>query len=282
MSIDQYIKAAIRTERIPSFEITFPEHVFRLVDPNAGEVIVRVPARKSQQGGILGTIQARLLHSALGMSTEIGELLAGIAQDDKVNIAEELGDIMWYWAVGMDALDLHELPATSPLRGLDLAVVKTGAPLVQAICVWADLVRRHVIHGKDLRVEDAGHALLDVYRQASLVAIGGGDIYSVMEANINKLRIRFPEKYDAERFGNRDLEAERASLEKDTSAVMDSMTLHCTCLYDMGSDTKTFTDGCPIHAGGDVAEVERAPACRCIGLPAAPGIPGTCPAHPDR
>lgn len=209
MSIDQYIKAAIRTERVPTFDIAHPE-VRRRFETESAAFEVSVSAYTSSHDGVLGTTAVRLLHSALGMSTEISELVGALRKGDPVNIVEELGDVMWYWAVGMDALGLTTL---QPLRSmLQIQDYRDGMPLVDAICAWADLVRRHVVHGKPLAI-NAGEVLLDVYRNVGLLALAhGADMRVVMEKNIAKLRVRFPEKYDGVRFENRDLEAERVAL----------------------------------------------------------------------
>ena len=94
----------------------------------------------------------RLLHSAIGLFTEAGELLQALSDHffdglelDSVNISEELGDCFWYLAIGSDAL-------------------KTGFP-------------------------------------------------AIMEQNIEKLRARYPEKFDSQKAINRDLAAERSILE---------------------------------------------------------------------
>jgi len=53
----------------------------------------------------------RILHSALGLSTEAGELLDAIKKHvyygkelDKINLFEEVGDLFWYLAILADEL----------------------------------------------------------------------------------------------------------------------------------------------------------------------------------
>lgn len=55
---------------------------------------------------------ARLLHAAIGLVTESGEFIDALKKFlfygrplDLVNLKEELGDILWYAAVAMSALD---------------------------------------------------------------------------------------------------------------------------------------------------------------------------------
>ena len=94
-----------------------------------------------------------LLHSLLGIQSEIGELMDATIdaineerEVDWVNIGEELGDILWYVAMGLRA--------------------------------------------------------------------AGTDFETVSNANLEKLRKRFPEKFTSEKAANRDLDAERKSLEE--------------------------------------------------------------------
>lgn len=53
----------------------------------------------------------RLLHAAIGLVTEAGEFADALKKHlfyskplDEVNLKEELGDILWYIAIAMDAL----------------------------------------------------------------------------------------------------------------------------------------------------------------------------------
>lgn len=54
----------------------------------------------------------RLLHAGIGLATEAGEFLDQLKKHvfygkplDKVNLKEELGDMMWYMAIALDELD---------------------------------------------------------------------------------------------------------------------------------------------------------------------------------
>lgn len=53
----------------------------------------------------------RLLHAGIGLATESGEFLDALKKSifygkelDTVNLKEELGDVLWYMAIAMDAL----------------------------------------------------------------------------------------------------------------------------------------------------------------------------------
>jgi len=53
------------------------------------------------------TFDPRIFHSIVGLTTESVELLEALSQPefDKVNFIEELGDLNWYQAIGIDAVD---------------------------------------------------------------------------------------------------------------------------------------------------------------------------------
>ena len=59
----------------------------------------------------IGVPTNRLLHAAMGMCTESGEFTDGIKRNifyhkpfNVVNLIEELGDILWYVSIAIDAL----------------------------------------------------------------------------------------------------------------------------------------------------------------------------------
>lgn len=99
----------------------------------------------------LNNLNPRLLHAAIGLTTESAEILKAISSQfegaglDAINVAEEIGDLEWYKAIALDEL--------------------------------------------------------------------GADEAQIRERNIAKLKARFPNKFEASRAINRDLDAERSILE---------------------------------------------------------------------
>lgn len=66
---------------------------------------------ESQRYVELNKRESRLLHAGMGLVTEAGEFLDALKkcyfygkEVDLVNLREELGDILWYMAIAMDAL----------------------------------------------------------------------------------------------------------------------------------------------------------------------------------
>ena len=59
------------------------------------------------------SVHPDLLHAAIGITTEAGELMDTVkkpffygAEFDQVNFEEELGDLLWYIAIACDRLDI--------------------------------------------------------------------------------------------------------------------------------------------------------------------------------
>src|SRR5687768_12645927 len=60
------------------------------------------------------SINIRLLHAAIGIFTESGEMLSALLSQlegeefDVVNVAEEIGDVDWYKAIAIDEISIPE------------------------------------------------------------------------------------------------------------------------------------------------------------------------------
>lgn len=127
MHLRDYVKAALRTENTD-----FPAIILRLSAPRT----------------------LRIIHAAFGYADEVGEVFGMLKKHvfygkpiDDVNLVEEVGDLMWYTALLVDAL--------------------------------------------------------------------GVDPVRVLEANVAKLKARFPDRYTDEAAIHRNTDAERAVLERE-------------------------------------------------------------------
>lgn len=149
----------------------------------------------------------RLLHAALGLATEAGEIADAVKRQvfygkalDAVNVKEELGDLLWYVALACNAIGV----------------------------IMAD----------------------------------------VMEANIVKLKVRYPDKYTDDAAVNRDPSAERAALIAPKEV---------TCKHCKGTGTVYVSDGdggeAPGVCGmcGGIGQVKNpAPTNPCRDIPSPP------------
>ena len=68
-------------------------------------------AKRSESSQVFLEGKERLLHAGMGIATEAGEFLDALKKSvfygkelDRVNLKEELGDLLWYMAIAMDEL----------------------------------------------------------------------------------------------------------------------------------------------------------------------------------
>jgi len=68
-------------------------------------------AKRTESHGLHLEGKERLLHAGMGIATEAGEFLDALKKSifygselDRVNLQEELGDLLWYIAIAMDEL----------------------------------------------------------------------------------------------------------------------------------------------------------------------------------
>jgi hypothetical protein len=211
--LQTYVQDAVRTEAIPM--MTHAEFVERS-DSNDEEI---------RLAAIAGTVRIRLLHSALGMASEIGEYIEADNKNDHINLIEELGDMMWYWAIAVDALGLHpdrvyrqgEM-ALAPVASTTKKAVEND--LFSTIGDWCDIVKKHTFYNRVLDIQVAHSFLALICRHiCDLHILANRQTFEkTLERNIAKLRARYPEKFTTECALERDLTTERAILEGETEA----------------------------------------------------------------
>lgn len=172
-------------------------------------------ARRTASDKAIDDMHFGLVNWALGVAGEAGEVLAlvetiaptGILPDEKTRLdgllTKEVGDVLWYSALFCEqcGLDLGDFPDAMLVIEVnrDPAVAMTVAS-----CNLADYVKKVVCHGHDLDIERIRPLVAQVYAYATvLCARYDLAIADVMEANIEKLRRRYPEGWSSERSKNR-------------------------------------------------------------------------------
>lgn len=153
-----------------------------------------------------------LVHMVLGMGSELVELSEAIKNDDIVNIGEELTDGQWYFA---NYCFFREFTFSS--FQLEVSITNEGAyeQLVSGISELQDYIKKYVAYGKELdrrkeikSLNKIQEAYLCLYYRYNL------NVSDCMQANIEKLMIRFPDKFNTENAINRDTDEERTKLEE--------------------------------------------------------------------
>ena len=151
---------------------------------------------------ILDGVMQQLLHSALGISGEVGEIIQG--EGNKNNINEECGDTMWYVAAGADALciDLEDIE-------IDSSTVDPVSDLQIASSYFTDKVKRAIFYGTEIdnsEIEKCFGVIIgciqEICREYYI------DPEDCLERNIGKLLIRYPEKFSIEKAVNRNTKKE--------------------------------------------------------------------------
>lgn len=196
----------------------------------------RLPA-----GGKISPMLLRLNHAALGIASETGELLSwlaatsaavqadGAAKVDRANLIEELGDLLGYAALAADSLGFELVYLTSmgerpglqegwPTKSILAVAAASVRCLTKASGELADDVKRALFYGTTIDEIDLsgkiGSSLFFVLLAVrKLAEAAQTNLEHVAEVNIDKLRKRYGDRFDAEKAVTRDLAAERAVLE---------------------------------------------------------------------
>lgn len=152
-------------------------------------------------------------HMILGAVSEVGEAISAYKkwyaynkEFDKVNFAEELGDLMWF------CVNAEDLRGTVIDEIYEAEVKVLGEEIPQGISMenLGDFLLA-LSFRIAARAMFANNVIANVYWLCERMDI---DFSKVLENNINKLKVRYPEKYSDFNATNRDLEAERKELEK--------------------------------------------------------------------
>lgn len=156
-----------------------------------------------------------LLHSAIGVSTEVGEIIEAMNgkerhEIDIVNLSEECADVMWYLAIPIRdyALDFGKYNS--------LATIELNVPqLIIDSANFLDMMKKSAFYGKPIKTEDVDNHVTNLYvHMISMAEYYGFDLEVAMSNNQDKLRKRFPEKFEEGQALNRDTGVERTELEK--------------------------------------------------------------------
>jgi NTP pyrophosphatase (non-canonical NTP hydrolase) len=163
------------------------------------------------------TFEMNLLHAALGIGSESGELAETIAANwmdlpgaqGTANIGEETGDGSWYVALlsahmGWNFEDLL-ITADMAVYALSYGLHKSSqmlSPAAMQLMLNAfageilTVVKAHVIYGKPLNTEHLKTQASLYLTTLAFIAEAHGLLFAdVLDQNIEKLRKRFPDKY---------------------------------------------------------------------------------------
>lgn len=166
-----------------------------------------------------------LLHGAVGICTEMGELMEAyegnqfrLLRMDTVNLIEECGDVLWYVAVVARGFRLRMSDLeTNPLGSVPLSQVQCVMLATVEGARLLDVTKKYLFYGQ--RYSPAAVKLSCARIVAYLSTLLAHNSFTLADAwdrNVAKLHARYPGKYTPERAIHRDPAAERAALEHST------------------------------------------------------------------
>lgn len=148
-----------------------------------------------------------LIHAVLGLTSEHFEY---DMSKSWLNAIEELGDLCWFCALAAHALDYD------PFQDWELFIdLNPDAPLLkEALAEFVDIVKGAYAYGKDLDKTRLRFLLSAITGRIAKIIVAKSDRTpdEVLMANIEKLRKRFPDKFDAVLAIHRDVKQEAQAM----------------------------------------------------------------------
>lgn len=168
----------------------------------------------------------RLLHAALGLTSDSAELLAS---KNRINTIEECGDLLWFCAVGAEGLGgniFRSIGGTGGYYGDFELICQETDSIMKNLQVYAaefsDLVKKKVFYGSEFVKGKSGPKINETLQRLlgrivlSVAAYAQSyldlTLDDIMQRNITKLEIRYPDKFTEAAAQNRDYEKEHAGI----------------------------------------------------------------------
>jgi phosphoribosyl-ATP pyrophosphohydrolase len=164
----------------------------------------------------LGSLELNLSHMVLGIISEQEEFLKALVDNDKVNLLEESVDAIWYISNyctfrGFDLEDIYNNREDYVIEAWETEVSQYEVQISKL----ADYVKKFIAYKKPLDESKEINCLRILLETiCNDIKEIGGDIYQSLQNNIDKLKVRFPDKFSEDQALNRNLEEERKELEK--------------------------------------------------------------------
>ena len=159
----------------------------------------------------LGSREKNILHMECGMLTEAGEMVDQIKKHfaygkelDVVNLQEEWGDFMWYYANYCNVCNINN-KFSKEFREESEKLYKKNIELVKKHREFTTL--EAIAYFIVTNINSARHYMPYL---GHLI----GEPEKMLQMNIDKLRKRYPEKFDSDLAINRNTDAERVILEQ--------------------------------------------------------------------
>lgn len=156
----------------------------------------------------LGSLKLDLSHMVLGIHSEYNEYIDALNNRDFINVSEELADMVWYLA-NYCTFRVYDLSAFQD------AEISVSDNLPYLTAQLQDLVKKFVAYNKAIdQLEEKrliAELLKSIQKQFDVHQLS---MSQSLQNNINKLKVRYPEKFSQENAITRDIAKERIELER--------------------------------------------------------------------
>lgn len=155
----------------------------------------------------LHAVHPDLLHATLGMCDEHFEYTSARSW---LNAVEELGDLCWFIALAAHALDCDPFADSDGFLRFN-----PEAPLLfDAVAEFVGAVKKNYAYGKPLDLPRMRWLLSAMVSRIAAICEARAErsLDDVLAANIEKLRARFPEKFDEALAIDRNVKQEAAAM----------------------------------------------------------------------
>jgi hypothetical protein len=186
--------------------------------------------------GEYGSIYRRLstassidvLHAALGMASEAGEVLEVVGfgcmdewdKDTLQGLIAEIGDCCWYLNLACSCVwkkfdDFNIEGLIFDPNEAQMCLEDSSLKLCLYSSTFCDMVKASIFYGRELRSESVIPVLEGFYTAIVLACFSiGVTLESVLEKNILKLRARYGDAFSEQRANTRDLSIEKEAYSK--------------------------------------------------------------------
>lgn len=149
-----------------------------------------------------------LIHAVLGLHDEVFEIQESLDQDNLAHTLEEVGDFCWFLALAGHALGHN--PFLAPIPDAPEAM-----PSLQASLAFVtSAVKKAYAYGTPLPVDALREALDQMAAGTRYSALDMGGLETILEANIAKLRTRYPSMFTTDSALNRNTDAEMEAIQE--------------------------------------------------------------------
>lgn len=139
------------------------------------------------------------VHMILGITGEFfGELVGVCITKDRNRIKDETGDVLWYLAGLARTQGLSSFTQENMAFNKDITVYENIGNI-------AEVLKKNMAYEKPYDDESMNYAIYQLYNHiVTMLSHFDIDVNQVMQLNIEKLKARFPDKFEADLAINKD------------------------------------------------------------------------------